>query len=534
MAPMKRRIAIVDLIAPGPLHDLYARVMLPSFGTVMSQVVAVWCSQAGHDVRLLSYAGRGELDELGLDRFELVFFCAFTQSALAAYATSRWLRSRGVVTVLGGPHARAYPQHARGQFDYVVGLTDRALVEAIARDCAPQPVGVLLSSARQPRSLPGLAERWPFLEQSLEGAMISSVGMLGSLGCPYSCSFCVDADVAYQPLDLDEIRRDLQFLLARTRRGRPRVVWHDPNFGVRFDEYLGAIEQVVPPGRIDFIAETSLSILSEARLPRLARNGFKAILPGIESWYEMGNKAGTGRQTGEAKVESVAEHVNAILRHIPYVQTNFVHGLDSDHGDEPFELTAKFIDRAPGAFVAVAFLTIYGQSAPLGDEHRAEGRLVPVPFQFMNSGYISNARPRHYSVPELYDRMIRLLRHNFAWPTIWRRHRAVGSALPRWINLVRGVSAEGRGRVAYLESTRRRLDRDRAVRRFFDGETTELPRFLRDQVDRQLGRMRAWLAPDALAYDPCESAAPLPIVLRRRGPAAWAAAPGDPPGGAPA
>ncbi len=39
-----------------------------------------------------------------------------------------------------------------------------------------------------------------------------------------------------------------------------------------------------------------------------------------------------------------------ILRYIPYVQTNFVLGLDADEGDEPFELTKKFVDLTPGAF----------------------------------------------------------------------------------------------------------------------------------------------------------------------------------------
>ena len=36
-----------------------------------------------------------------------------------------------------------------------------------------------------------------------------------------------------------------------------------------------------------------------------------------------------------------------ILRYIPYVQTNFVLGLDCDDGPEPFELTKTF--RGPGA-----------------------------------------------------------------------------------------------------------------------------------------------------------------------------------------
>ena len=74
---------------------------------------------------------------------------------------------------------------------------------------------------------------------------------------------------------------------------RPIVGWHDPNFGVRFDDYMEAIEDAVPPGSMRHIAESSLSLLSEPHLKRLQQNGFKAILPGIESWYDLGNKSKT-------------------------------------------------------------------------------------------------------------------------------------------------------------------------------------------------------------------------------------------------
>ena len=88
----------------------------------------------------------------------------------------------------------------------------------------------------------------------------------------------------------------------------------------------------MPPGRMRFLAESSLSLLSEPHLKRLQRNGFEAMLPGIESWYSLGNKSKTGSATGTEKVRQVAEHVNMILRYIPYVQTNFVLGLDCDAG----------------------------------------------------------------------------------------------------------------------------------------------------------------------------------------------------------
>jgi len=135
--------------------------------------------------------------------------------------------------------------------------------------------------------------------------------MVGSLGCPYTCSFCIDAAVPYQPMDFDVLREDLSFLRNQFRR--PLVAWHDPNFGVRFDEYLDMIEEAVPPGSIDFAAESSLSLLSEPHLKRLRRNGFKALLPGIESWFELGGKSKTGALQGIHKVRHVSEHVNLIL-----------------------------------------------------------------------------------------------------------------------------------------------------------------------------------------------------------------------------
>ena len=280
----------------------------------------------------------------------LVFIGAFTEAAQTAYALSNLFRSRGAVTVLGGPHARCYPQDAMNYFDYVVGFTDKGIIREILNDCSHhRPVGLHLSAQQQPASLPGVRERWKFIEPTLRKApMIKMVPMLGSLGCPYTCSFCIDSTVPYQSLDFEVMKEDLSFLLKKFKR--PLVGWHDPNFGVRFEDYMKAIEESVPTDSIDFIAESSLSLLSESHLKRLKKNGFRAILPGIESWYSLGDKSKTGNLTGIEKVRQVSDHVNTIMRYIPYVQTNFVLGLDVDQGPEPFELTKKFVDMTPELF----------------------------------------------------------------------------------------------------------------------------------------------------------------------------------------
>src|SRR6266568_7338082 len=328
----KRRIGIIDLVSKGPTHALYARVMNANLASIMPQVIAVWCEQEGHDVTFVCYTGFENLVEELPDDVDLVFIGAFTEAAQLAYALSNLFRSRGAVTVIGGPHARCYPQDAVKYFDYVLGFTDKQLVCDLLEDCSRhRPIGVAMAARKQPEALPGVRERWKFIEPTLKKApFIKMVPMIGSLGCPYTCSFCIDSVIPYQPLDFDVIKEDLRFL--RQKFKRPLVGWHDPNFGVRFDDIMDAIEEAVPPDSIDFIAESSLSLLSESHLKRLKQNGFKALLPGIESWYDLGDKSKTGKTKGMEKVRQVADHVNMILRYMPYIQTNFVLGLDVDEG----------------------------------------------------------------------------------------------------------------------------------------------------------------------------------------------------------
>ena len=497
----KLEIGIIDLVSKKPNKKLFARIMNANFASIMPQVIGVWCEEEGHDVTYVCYTGRENLLNELPQNADLIFICAFTEAAQTAYALSNLLRSRGAVTVLGGPHARCYPEDAINYFDYVVGFTDKNIINEILQDCSPhRPFGLQLSAKNQPLALPGVRERWKFIEPTLRKApLIKMVPMLGSLGCPYTCSFCIDSTVAYQPLDFDVMKEDLKFLLTKYKR--PLVGWHDPNFGVRFNDYMNAIEEVVPENSIDFIAESSLSILSEPHVKRLKRNGFGAMLPGIESWYELGGKSKTGSLTGMDKVMRVSEQINMILRYIPYVQTNFVLGLDSDEGAEPFELTKKFVDLTPGAFPGYSLLSAFGQAAPLNLEYQRLNRVIPFPFHFISNNHAMNVKPINYSWTEFYSHIISLGEHTFSWGAITKRLIATKAFIPRWMNVVRAVSEEGFGRVAYNKAILKQLNSDVKFRQYFEQETTELPQFYMNIIKKELGPLWNWLPDGAIYHD---------------------------------
>ena len=125
--------------------------MNANLASIMPQVVAVWCEEEGHNVTFVCYTGFENLiDELPED-VDVVFIGAFTEAAQTAYALSNLFRSRGAITVLGGPHARCYPQDALKYFDYVVGFTDKKEIHEILHECSPQrPVGIHIAARQQP------------------------------------------------------------------------------------------------------------------------------------------------------------------------------------------------------------------------------------------------------------------------------------------------------------------------------------------------------------------------------------------------
>lgn len=498
----KLRIGVIDILSNSAGRKAWGRFIRANYASIMPQVVAVWCEELGHDVFMSYYNGPELMAGERPDGLDVVFVHAYTNTAMLAYAMSNYLRSKGAITVIGGPHTRSYPEDAAKYFDYVVGLCDKDLIRDILQDVSQyRPVGQYVSADQQLSFLPGVRERWRFITPILEEAkIVKGIAVIGSLGCPYTCSFCREAFVPFQPLDFECLKQDLRFIYEQ-KVPRSIVGWHDPNFGVRFDDYMGTIEEAVPPGSLRFAAESSLALLNEEHCKRLARNGFKVILPGIESWFDMGAKSRVGRVKGLEKVKKVAEQANMIVSYIPYLQTNLIFGLDADEGPEPFELTKKFIDLAPGVYPLFSLLTSYGSAAVDNLRYQEEGRILNIPFHFLNQLHSLNVQPKHYTWSEIFGQAADVVTYAYSSPVLVKRFRAnrnLGAGLEQ---LLRGVSS---GRNLIQRNFERHRDRlhDPVARRYFDGETSELPAFFIDPIRYGLQWLWDWLPDGAIYHDP--------------------------------
>ena len=164
-------------------------------------------------------------------------------------------------------------------------------------------------------------------------------------------------------------------------------------------------------------------------------------------------------------------------------------------------------------------------------DYQRAGRVLPFPFHFLNNNHAMNVRPENYSWAEFYDRLIDLTSYSFSWRAIGRRLRATRAPIPRWMNLVRAMSSEGCGRIAYHTTIRGLLDTDPSVRGFMEGEDDRLPAFYEARIRRDLGHLHPHLPAGALMHDPNAylksegDAHVTPLQGTRRGRGAAAAAP---------
>jgi hypothetical protein len=497
------RVGVVELLAHSVRTPvLRARVIAPATASVMPQAVAAWAEALGCEVHYAVWTSREDLLHLLPSGLDVVFISAFSRAAFVAYALSRHLRAAGTATVLGGPHARSFAEHARDHFDYVCQLTDRALIADLLASAGRQERGVVLGAAAGPADLPRIAERARFVDHCLakSAGPMRLVPMLGSTGCPYTCSFCVDAPLPWRGMALEPLVEDLREV--ERRYGPDTLVgWHDPNFGVRFDEYLGAIE--ASGTRLVHCGEMSLSLLGEANARRLGRAGFGLLGPGVESWFDYSDKSGRAELLGEAKVRYVAERLNALQREVDHVQANTIVGLDTDQGDLPWELSRRLAALSPGIYPTY-FLATNFYNAPLHREQHASGRTLAMPLPLLDTYRFGNVRPLHYTYAELYRRLSDLYRDTCSWPAVLRRTRAARSRWGKLANLGRSLT-EGRDFITLYRKMWDRLQKERDLHEFLDGERAAPPESLMREVRAQLGPYAALLPPALLTPEGYEA-----------------------------
>lgn len=493
------RIGVVELLtgncATRGLRGFGSYLYTRQYASLMPQAVAAWCREFGHEVHYATFAGRGDPKALLPADLDIVFVGASTPASALAYALAKLYRRERTVTVVGGPHARAFPRDCARFFDFVVLQCDRDLVRDLVAGHYER--GSIVSSGRALTELPSVEQRMPEIRKGIfsfgRATPMTTVGVIASVGCPYTCNFCTDWNNPYVMLPAERLAEDLRYISEHLPG--TRIAFHDPNFAVKFDQVLDILEEIPPAKRNPYIMESSLTVLRGPRLRRLKDTNCTYIAPGVESWSSYSNKSGVGAATGQEKMERVSEDFRSIHEYVDGLQANFIFGLDVDEGDEPVALTKEFITRTPFVWQAMNIPTPFG-GTPFFDDCLRDGRILrSMPFALYYVPYLVTTL-KHYDPIAYYDRLIDINVHLSSMNLLRRRLRSVRSRALQTFFLARTLGT--RRRVDDFRAIVGALKADPGMLAFHQGENVALPSFYRQEVRRVLGRYALLLSDDDL------------------------------------
>jgi radical SAM superfamily enzyme YgiQ (UPF0313 family) len=479
------RVGVLELLSaagrPHPRRHAPRHWIARQYASITPQAVSVWCRQLGHETFYATYYGQADPAALLPDDLDVVFVATYTAAAPLANALAKRWRRAGTLTVIGGPHAKGFPDDCLRFFDVVVGECDRTLIADIVRE---RPRGERATTGRPLTDVPSIEERLPEIRTASfwrgRPHPYVVIGVLSSVGCPYRCDFCTDWDTDYALLPLDRLAADIRFVSATIPM--VKVAFHDPNFGVKFDPVMATIERLQGESSVRYMIEASLSVLRDVRLARLRDTGCWYVATGVESWADYSNKTAAAT-VGPRKLERVLAHFASIREHVPVLQANFIFGIDEDRGEAPSELTREFIRRAPFVWPNLTVPTPFG-GTPLYDRHRRQGRILEtMPLAFYNTPYLVTT-PAHYGPSEYYERLIAVLEELTTPATLRARLNPRRGTLAA-IDALRILGIRRALREYRTISTLLRTDA--RFRAFHDRRSTELPAFYAERFERLLG-----------------------------------------------
>lgn len=476
---------IMDTVSRNWVNSIYAAHFRRQFYGIVPQAVSVWCRELGHQVFYATYYGQKDPKNLLPNDLDVVFISAFTQASALAYALAKLYRREKTLTVIGGPHAKSFPEDSLRFFDIVVKECDKDLIDKILRKEFVPPA--IVSTDQPLTDIPTVEERMPEIAKASfsrgKPTLTSFVPILSSVGCPYHCDFCMDWNNKYISFPRERLETDLQFLSQNLPN--TLIVYHDPNFAVRFDELMDVIETIPENRRNRYLMQTTLSNLKPSRLQRLRSTKCIFVAPGIESWMNYSNKAGVNRKTGQEKLEKVVRHFELLRQYFPDLQANFIFGSDADNGNTPVELTKEFIRRLPYVWPAMNIPTPFS-GTPFFDQLYVENRIIKtLPLSFYYRPFLV-IKLKNYSAVEFYEHLIDLYELITSTAMMGKRIFARSAPEIKVIYTVRALHL--RQELAQLRRVRDMLVKDSEMRDFHEGRSNQLPEFYHQCFEKRLGR----------------------------------------------
>src|SRR3984957_6339883 len=340
---------------------------------------------------------------------DLIGFTVITGTAPRAYQLSKQFRSRGITTVLGGPHITLAPEDAQANAD--------SIVVGYAEDTWPQllrdfSAGQMRSRYDQAPDLDLSGRPFPRRDLLPRRRFLTNNVFEATRGCVHSCDFCVvPAAWGRKPLQkpVEDVTEDIR------RHGARKLIFVDLNL-IADRGYAVRLFKALVPLRVQWYGLATVLLADDPELLDLAgKSGCRGLLMGLES-ISSDNLRASGK--GFNSPDRFVLVVERLHEHGIALQGCFVFGLDSDD-PEIFLKTAEFAVAAKIDLPRFAIVTPFPGTA-LHKRLAKEGRILTRNWELYDGQHVV-FQPKAISVCELEQGTDAAWKHAYSYRCILSR-----------------------------------------------------------------------------------------------------------------
>lgn len=340
---------------------------------------------------------------------DIVGFTGITGVSRRSYAYADHFRSRGIFTVMGGPHATLMPQEAKEHVDSVVVGHAYETWPQLLHDFVK---GAVKEFYYPPEKLDFSLIPEPDRSCFTHKKFITLNSTQAVFGCPHHCEFCVTPVICrgkYEQRPIEDVVKEL------SRMHGKYVTFLDPS-PVENASYSIALYKVIAPlkKRWGGLATTRI-VDNKELLDSMAESGCFGLLIGFESLSPRSNVS-IGKEFNN--VENYKRLVKELHSRGIAVMGCFVHGLETD-GADCFDRTLEFINSVNIDIPRFTVCTPF-PGTPFFNRLKKEDRILTENWTLYDAQHVV-FRPSLMGVDELQEGHIRCWESAYSVNSIVKR-----------------------------------------------------------------------------------------------------------------
>lgn len=332
------------------------------------------------------------------DDFDLVAISSYSAQISEAYELSKWYLSKGIPTVIGGPHATCLPQEAAKY------CTAVAIGEA-------EPIWLQILQDAEKRQLKKFyGERYNSFDlrhsplpayDLLEPQKYNRVTVQTSRGCPHRCEFCAASVLLskkYRQKPVSMVLAEIDALQSIWER--PFIEFADDN-GMSDRRYWRELLPQMKKRKTRWFLETDISVGDDDDILKMMQeSGCRQVLVGLESPVIQGMDGIELKRNWKRDIwHTYRDSVRKIQSRGIRVIGAFIIGLDGQ-GPEIFDQMLDFVDYLELFDVQITVQTPF-PGTPLYDRLKSEDRLLDAENWDKCSLFDVNFKPSNMSSEQL-------------------------------------------------------------------------------------------------------------------------------------